>query len=203
MMPKIFCYLDSYDEANFSELINNLYKNTPEDLYDIMLRYSSKILSPIKMDLEFFNKFISHSIKKNDFAIFKIGLTYIKDIETFIYVIENNKVDIYDIYSNIINENNMIKIDKDLKLKEFESKDKEKEGLTNEGLIEEKNNKISSDSMQNDGKIIPDYIDNLESIINTSIEKNKVFINLTNDFWKYILNCFHKVSTNNIKIMRN
>ena len=54
--------------------------------------------------------------------------------------------------------------------------------------------------MQNDGKIIPDYIDNLESIINTSIEKNKVFINLTNDFWKYILNCFHKVSTNNIKI---
>ena len=90
------------------------------------------------MDLEFFNKFISHSIKKNDFAIFKIGLTYIKDIETFIYVIENNKVDIYDICSNIINENNMIKIDKDLKLKEFESKDKEKEGLTNEGLIEEK-----------------------------------------------------------------
>ena len=84
----------------------------------------------------------------------------------------------------------MIKIDKDLKLKEFESKDKEKEGLTNEGLIEEKNNKISSNSMQN----------NLESIINTSIEKNKVFINLTNDFWKYILNCFHKVSTNNIKI---
>ena len=76
----ILCYLDSYDEANFSELINNLYKNTPEDLYDIMLRYSSKILSPIKMDLEFFNKFISHSIKKNDFAIFKIGLTYIKDI---------------------------------------------------------------------------------------------------------------------------
>ena len=25
----ILCYLDSYDEANFSELINNLYKNTP------------------------------------------------------------------------------------------------------------------------------------------------------------------------------
>jgi hypothetical protein len=53
------------------------------------------------------------------------------------------------------------------------------------------NNKIIYD----DGKIIPDYIDNLESIINFSKEKKKVLINFSNDFWKYILNCYNDITT--------
>ena len=78
------------------------------------------------------------------------------------------------------------------------------EGMASKKVNEKESNKISSDSTENNKnesrKIIPDYIDNLESIINFSKEKNKVFINFTNDFWKYILNCYNEITTNNIKI---
>ena len=85
-----------------------MYADKPEYLYEIMLKYATHFRNPINLYFDFFNKFISYSIKKNNFSIFQIGLTYIKDIETFINVIGNNKVDIYDYYNSIIDENNII-----------------------------------------------------------------------------------------------
>ena len=60
---------------------------------------------------------MSHSIDKKDFSIFKIGLTYIKDFEIFIYIINKNKDNIYKNFEKIFNDNYIIKIDRNIKLK--------------------------------------------------------------------------------------
>ena len=69
---------------------------------------------------------MSHSIDKKDFSIFKIGLTYIKDFEIFIYIINKNKDNIYKNFEKIFNDNYIIKIDRNIKLKCTEKKDKNK-----------------------------------------------------------------------------
>ena len=195
----LLCYLNYYDEEHFTTLLNDLYTDKPDYLYDIMLTYSSHFLKPINLFFDFFNRFISYSIKKNDFSIFLTGLTYLKDIETFIKVIENNKVDIYDYYKSVINENNIIKLDKSLELKKADNKVDEK-NFKKIGMAAPTPSGDAENNINNTQTIIPDYIENLESILTFSKEKNKVLVNFTNDFWKYILNCYSDITTKDIKI---
>ena len=49
----ILCYLNFYDEENCSKLINDLYKDKSEVLYEIMLTYRSHFLNPINLDFFF------------------------------------------------------------------------------------------------------------------------------------------------------
>ena len=134
----ILCYLNSYDEENYSKLIKNLYEEQPNNLFDIMLKYSSHFSSPKKLGFDFFNKFIKFSLEKNDIAKFKIGLKYIKDIKTFINIIQNNLEDIFDIYNDVEDENQMIKIDEYVDFKKTEKKEEEKNS-------KDENNKNYSD----------------------------------------------------------
>ena len=189
----ILCYLNYYDKEKFSEVIDELSRKNLENLYDIMLIYRYHFKNPIKKDLAFFNKFISHSIDKKDFSIFKIGLTYIKDFETFIYIIDKNKDSIYINFEKIFNDNYIIKIDKNIKLKCTEKKDEHKN--ENEGETISESNNISNESKEITSSILNEkqranYIKNIDSILNFSLNKEKVFINFTNDFWKYIINCY-------------
>jgi hypothetical protein len=48
--------------------------------------------------LDFFNKFIKYVIKNENYSVLEIALNYIKDIETFLNVIDNNKEDIFNKY---------------------------------------------------------------------------------------------------------
>ena len=187
----ILCYLNYYDEENYSKLINNLYEEQPNNLFDIMLKYSSHFSSPKKLGFDFFNKFIKFSLEKNDIAKFKIGLKYIKDIKTFINIIQNNLEDIFDIYNNVEDENQMIKIDEYIDFKKTENKEEQKNS-------KDENNKNYSDSVNEE--IIPIYIQNLKLIVDNLEEKNKIFINFTNNFWKYLLNNYNEITTINIKI---
>lgn len=180
----ILCYLNSYDEKNFSSLIKNLYEEQPNNLYNIMLKYSSHFSSPKELGFDFFNKFISFSLKQNDISKFKIGLKYIKDIKVFINIIQNNLENIFDIYKNVDDENQMIKIDEYIDFKKSEKKEEEK-------ISKEENNKNSSSSIESNLKnenkgIIPDYINNLKLIVDSLNEKNKVFIIFTNNFLKFL-----------------
>ena len=68
----ILCYLNYYDEENFFKFPNWLYADKPEYLYEIMLRYATHFRNPINLYFEFFNKFISYSIKKIIFLFFKL-----------------------------------------------------------------------------------------------------------------------------------
>ena len=187
----ILCYLNYYDEENYSKLIKNLYEEQPNNLFDIMLKYSSHFSSPKKLGFDFFNKFMKFSLEKNDIAKFKIGLKYIKDIKTFINIIQNNLEDIFDIYNNVEDENQMIKIDEYVDFKKTEKKEEEKNS-------KDENNKNYSDSVNEE--IIPIYIQNLKLIVDSLEEKNKIFINFTNNFWKYLLYNYNEITTNNIKI---
>ena len=194
----ILCYLYSYDEENFSKLIKTLNEEQPNNLYDIMLKYSSHLSCPKKLGFDFFNKFIRFSLEKKDISKFKIGLKYIKDIKAFINILQNNLENIFDIYNNVEDENQMIKIDEYLDFKKKQIEEEEKS--------QGENNKNYSDSIEtNEQKenkdIIPDYINNLELIVDKLNEKNKVFINFTDNFWIFLLGNYKEIKTsNNIKI---
>ena len=64
-----------------------------------MLIYNAHLI-PINQDFDFFNKFINYAIINKDFYVFEKGLNYIRDIETFLKVIDKNKEDIFKKYNN-------------------------------------------------------------------------------------------------------
>ena len=116
----ILCYLNSYDYNTFSLIINKLYENKKEDLFEILLIYNSHFKNPINQSTFFFYEFIHYSIEKKDFLIFEKGLNFIKDIETYITVIDKNKEEFFNKYnSKKIKE--IIRLD-NLKFKKYDEK---------------------------------------------------------------------------------
>jgi hypothetical protein len=106
-------------------------------------------------------------------------------------------------FEKIFNDNYIIKIDKNIKLKCTEKKDEHKN--ENEGETISESNNISNESKEITSSILNEkqranYIKNIDSILNFSLNKEKVFINFTNDFWKYIINCYKKPTMENISI---
>ena len=133
----ILCYLNYYDYDNFSKIVEELFTKKPNDLYEILLIYNTHFKYPINLNFDFFKEFIKYSILNKDFSVFQLGLNYIKDLETFIEVIEDNKDHFYDKYIKSNNsqkiEKNIIKVDKNLNLKktmEIAEKNPIKEGET-------------------------------------------------------------------------
>ena len=95
----ILCYLSFYDKDNFSKIINELCKNNLEVLFEILLIYNSHLkYHPINRNYEFLNKFIEYTILNKDYTFFKRGLEYIRDIETFINIMEKNKENFFNKY---------------------------------------------------------------------------------------------------------
>ena len=197
------CYLNYYDYENFSSITNELYKKKPEDLYEILLIYYAHLKYPINQDLNFYNKFISYAIVNKDFLIFEKGLNYIKDIETYLNIIEKNKESIYKKY-------NSQKIEKIIKLDDlkFKKADIEDEAQIENKIITERT--VSSDIKQCTEEIksnvnkknncILEVIDNIKSIIKFCKDKKTFLIYFTNNFWKYILNYYNEPKIDNIYI---
>lgn len=50
----ILCYLNYYDSKQFSLAVKNLFKNRPEDLYEILLIYKTHLIHPINQNFNFF-----------------------------------------------------------------------------------------------------------------------------------------------------
>ena len=78
-----------------------------------MVIYNSHFIKTINQTPLFFNDFIIYKIENKDEKIFENSLNYIKDIETIINIINNNKNKIFDKYKNI----KPIKLISELKLK--------------------------------------------------------------------------------------
>ena len=159
----ILCYLNYYDHDEFLKIFNKLFTERWEVLYEILLIYFSHISISINKDLDFFVKFFSYTASKKEFEFFEKGLKYIRDIETFISIIDKIKEQIvieYVIYSESFNPINL------------------KDNL--ELIKKEKNGEIKT--------IIP-YI---ESIINYSKEKNVLLIYFTSYLWSILLIYYNK-----------
>jgi hypothetical protein len=203
----ILCYLNYYDYDNFSKIVEELFTKKPNDLYEILLIYNTHFKYPINLNFNFFKEFIKYSILNKDFSVFQLGLNYIKDLETFIEVIEDNKDHFYDKYikSNDSQkiEKYIIKVDKNLNLKktmEIAEKNPIKEGETKTPISNEdictKNEETISDNKSSekmkekndDNIIVLNIIKKIESIIKFSDEKNIFFLYFTNEFWKELLN---------------
>ena len=207
----ILCYLNFYDYDNFSEVINELSKKNPEDLYEILLIYSSHFKYPIHQNTEFFIGFIKYAILNKDFPVFLNGLKYIKDLEVYINVIDENKEDFYNRYimPNELqkNEKNIIKVDKTLKIKRFyntiENKNLNQNEITTSEINSTKQNISESDyniNQKNVNNAMLKIIKKIESIINFSKGKKIFFIYFTNEFWKELLNNNNEATQDNIKI---
>ena len=121
----ILCYLNSYDYDSFSSIIKELFKNKKDELFEILLIYNSHFKNPLNQNDIFFYQFINYAIDKKDFPVFENGLNFIKDIETYITVIEKNKEEFFNKYnSKKIKE--IIRLD-NLKFKKTGEKDDENE----------------------------------------------------------------------------
>ena len=198
----IFCYLNYYDYNNFTSVVNELYDKKPEDLYEIILIYNAHFRNPINKDLEFFNKLILYSIANKDFSMFEKGLKYIKDIETFLNIIEKNKEAIFEKY-NTQKIDNIIKLD-DLKFKKTEEPDI----IVTEGNKTKDNSKKTKEQFKEDinsnvrkkNESIMKVIGNIKSIIEFCKDKQTFLIYFTNNFWKYILKSYYELNQENIYI---
>ena len=153
----ILCYLNYYDHSNFDLILPKLFAEKPEVLYEILLTYFSNFLNPINQDFDFFAKFIDYCASKKDFNSFKNGLNYIKDIETFITVINETKETIIGKYVTSNNSFEPIKLKGNLKL------------------------------IKKDNKEMEAIIPAIESIIKYSEEKKVLLIYFTSNFWIKIL----------------
>ena len=176
----ILCYLNYYDLKNFSIVIDKLSFIYPDDTYEILIIYNAHFQNPINKNFEFFDKFIKYIIEKNyKFSTFKIGLHYIKDLENFLNVLDTNKEEICKNYiepkkDDPNKEKYIIKLGKSLVFKKEEIKIK--------------------------GDKYPIIINNIKSIIKYCKDKGIFIIQLTSDFWNYILNYYKDAIMNNIYI---
>ena len=201
----LLCYLNYYDYENFTSIVNELYKKICEKkdekniLYEILLIYNAHFKYPINQNIEFFNKFIIFTIDNKEFPIFEKGLNYIKDIESFLYIIEKNCEAIFKKY-NAQKIEKIIKLD-DLKFKKVENKPEtiDTEGSITKVISTEINGQSQEDSKKRKKGIMED-IKKIKSIINFCKEKNTFLVYFTNNFWKYILNYFKEANQDNIEI---
>jgi hypothetical protein len=154
----ILCFLNYFDYENFSSIINELFSNKSNDLYQILLIYSAHFKFPINQTLDFFNKFIKYVIKNENYSVLEIALNYIKDIETFLNVIDNNKEDIFNKYiksdNSQKNDKHIIKLDKNLKFKNIVSlsdrkKSNENHNYSGQSIIINKNENINNIIFEN------------------------------------------------------
>ena len=95
----ILCYLNYCNNEKYMELLKKLSKKEEYKklLYKIMIKYKIYFKKQNNINKDILNEFIKYATKK-DFTIFKDNaLFYLKDINTFLEIIDNNKDDIIKI----------------------------------------------------------------------------------------------------------
>ena len=191
----VLSYLNFYDYDNFSKIINELFKSKAEKLFEILLIYNSHFkFHPINQDFDFFNQFIEYTILNKKYEFFERGIKYIRDIETFIKIIEKNKDNYFKKY---IKDNKdylkyIIKLDDNLKSIKAENPPTISDPESTEETIKMGNGKetysntkkkskkeINDDNKKFEKNIQNHYIikmiKNIESLIHFSRE-NKTFL---------------------------
>ena len=168
----LFCYLHYYDKDNFPKMIEEFSEGNSDILYEILIKYNSHFMNPLKQNQEFYDKFVKYILKKEmKLDIFKKSLKYIKDIEIFIYVINSNKEEIFNSYGDL--KKAPIEMTANLKLKKY------KINLTNKlGSDKNKNNEKSDEESDNPEEDEEDKKIGLDSVNNTKNECDSI-INLT------------------------
>ena len=170
----ILSYLNYYDYDNFLKFIDKLRIENSEVLFEILNIYFLQFRKNIKQNVDFYTKFISYTASKNEFYIFEKRLNhYIKDLGTFITVIEKTKKQITNKYVNSFNS-------KENAFRPIKIKD-------NIPLIKrERNSEMDI--------IIPA----IESIFNFSKEEKVLLVYFPSNFWQKFLEDYKEPNDTNI-----
>ena len=163
----LFCYLHYYDKTNFPKMIEEFSEGNAVILYEILIQYYSHFMNPLKQSQNFYNKFIQYALKNDkELKLFKRILNYIEDIETFLFVINSNKEEIFKKYEKL--KSDPIKIPSSLKLVKYKANNKKK--------VETNNNKKKSNENSDDEPDISDEDDTkqLDEVKNIENECDKI-----------------------------
>ena len=139
-------------------------------MFEILIIYFSQFSNPIKNDeKDFFVNFIEFIISKKDFSVFTLGLSFINDMDIFIYVIDQTKDKIYNKYiKEDVDKKNFIPIE-----------------LKDDLIFKEENlNRFN------------DIINRIISINKFSEKKKFILVNFKSDFWERIAKEFRKIDPN-------
>ena len=172
----ILSYFNYYDYNTFESCFNKLYKDNPKNLYEILLVYYSQFFKPIKKDeedKEFFINFFEYIISEKDFSYFTIGLKFILNIDTFIYVIDKTKEKIYEKY-----------------IKDDNNKSSFVSIILNDSLVLKK-------------EMIDEISKGIKSIYEYSRDIKKLLVYFKSDFWKSLLKAFEKPEPDCFKVCKS
>ena len=176
----LFCYLHYYYKANFPKIIEEFSIGNSNILYEILIQYHSHFMNPLKQSKEFFNGFIQYALKNDkELKIFKRILNYIEDIESFLYGINSNIVQIFQNYEKL--KEDPIKMTSSLKLVKYKVENTKKVGKE-----ESKNNESSDEESEVSNQIeneCGNIIKLIESIIKFSAQEKILAIYFKSTFW--------------------
>ena len=167
----IICYLYYYDTNDnyFSKIINELYKENNNVLYEILIMFHSYFIKPLNNDLDFFINFIEYVLENKDKEAFKKALDYIKDIVTFISVINAHKEKIVEKFIDF----EPININPELKL-------------------------IKKKDLKNKKNELDKIIELVNKIFDYSKTNNKLLLKMTDEFWSNMVSQYNKPDLENI-----
>ena len=185
----ILCYLNYYDYKNYSKVEKELLDKRPEILYKILWIYHTYMINAINLNFNSLNKFIRFLIREKDFLSFKTGLNYIRDLETFISIINENKELYYKEYFRHEKDSRkcIITMNKNIRLKNKENSENDeniiKKAEIEKESLKENNKNINNNYEDKRYKIISE----IKSIINFCGYNETIIVNFSSEFWKYLL----------------
>ena len=196
----VFSYLHFYDKKNFSGLIKKFSDGNADILYEILIKYSSHFIYPLNQDQKFFDNFIKYVLKKDyKYLIFKRAMKYIEDIETYIFVINQNKKDIFEKYKEL--KTKPIELGPNLKLVKHK-KDIADNPTTNEYSDEEDNTPglNAAQAIETECNVI---IKLIEDLMKFSKENKILAIYLKVTFWINLIKQYDIPDWENINKLNN
>ena len=93
----VLSYLNNYMIDKYQEKFNELYKNQKDVLFEVLLKYKLYFKKQIDLSLDILDEIIKFTTKKNFDELKNNGIFYLKDVITFLDIIEKNKEEIIKI----------------------------------------------------------------------------------------------------------
>ena len=174
------------EENNIQKIIEELSEGNDKIFYEILIHYYSHFINLLKQSQKYFKSFIGYVLKENkEQKIFERIMNYIGDIETYLFIIDTYKEDIFRKY-------------KELRLKPFEidaSLKLVKHKVDKPKYVKHDNDSDNSD--EDDEKIIEEIVNIknecdiiiklIESIIKFSENEKILAIYIRSTFWTNLL----------------
>ena len=198
----LFCYLHFYDENNFPKIIEEFSEGNTITLYEILIRYYSHFINPLKQNQKFYDGFIGYALEKNkELKIFEKIMDYIEDIETYLFIINKYKEKIFVKYKEL--RKKPLEMGANLKLLKHKEDKTKNEKDNNESEIsdedDEKGLKFAI-NIENECNVI---IKLIESIITFSEKEKFLAIYIRSTFWINLLDQYKIPDWENISNCHN